>query len=848
VIFVDRITSLVIRGGGIAVIGAVLGIMIYLFAVVAPLFGGATLRPPAKLAVVAEDAASDPIVARVDEHRTLGIVLETTGRLSRFAAQDDRPLGTEQVFSAEPAILTHKAYDDGRFVLVLADGSIRLGQVDFSESFPSANEVPESIRRLEIGSSAGLDRDVYQRTVRGGFRRVSVRIELGSALPSGSPVPAAVVDYRRTSGGARVCYFRSTADLGILEFVERENMLTGELEMQTLTHRLPLPSDTVTRGPPSALLLTSVGDQLYVAWKDGGALRYDLRDPDEAILAERFDLTPEPHVQLAVLAFVNGEQSLIAGDSQGGVFGWFRVERPGANTDGYAMIRAKTFNPSSAAIVRVAMSARDKSFVVADAAGTISAHQSTAEQQLGSFSLPAGNRVAALQLAPKGDAIFALTDRGLGAMLEFQNEHPGITLSSVLGKVWYEGYPSPTYTWQSSSGTDDFEAKFSLVPLIFGTFKATLYAMLFAIPIAIGAAIYTSEFLDRRTRAVIKPAIEMMAALPSVVLGFLAALILAPWVESAVLAVLTALLGLPVLVLGAGYLWQSLPQRWTLRFEGPPRTIVLLLVVVVGVLALPLAGDILEQLMFRGDFQGWLNGDFGTGAPGLALCSWPLMLIALVLADRRWLDAPTSDLHQRLGHSRAALLELAKYVLIVFASLLLAGVLGSLLAAIGLDPRGLWLGTYVQRNALIVGFTMGFAVIPIIYTISEDALSSVPASLRSASLGCGATRWQTAVRVVLPVAVPGIFSALMVGLGRAVGETMIVLMAAGNTPLIDLNLFNGLRTLSANIAVELPEAVKDSTLYRMLFLAALTLFLLTFVVNTLAELVRIRFRRRAAQL
>jgi phosphate transport system permease protein len=158
------------------------------------------------------------------------------------------------------------------------------------------------------------------------------------------------------------------------------------------------------------------------------------------------------------------------------------------------------------------------------------------------------------------------------------------------------------------------------------------------------------------------------------------------------------------------------------------------------------------------------------------------------------------------------------------------------------------LGTYVQRNALIVGFTMGFAVIPIIYTISEDALSSVPASLRSASLGCGATRWQTAVRVVLPVAVPGIFSALMVGLGRAVGETMIVLMAAGNTPLIDLNLFNGLRTLSANIAVELPEAVKDSTLYRMLFLAALTLFLLTFVVNTLAELVRIRFRRRAAQL
>jgi len=157
-------------------------------------------------------------------------------------------------------------------------------------------------------------------------------------------------------------------------------------------------------------------------------------------------------------------------------------------------------------------------------------------------------------------------------------------------------------------------------------------------------------------------------------------------------------------------------------------------------------------------------------------------------------------------------------------------------------------GSYVQRNALVVGFVMGFAVIPIIYTIAEDALSSVPQALRSASLGCGATRWQTAVRVVLPVALSGIFSAVMVGLGRAVGETMIVLMAAGNTPVMDLNVFNGLRTMSANIAVELPEAVKDGTLYRVLFLSALILFLITFVVNTVAEIVRQRFRRRAFQL
>jgi phosphate transport system permease protein len=158
------------------------------------------------------------------------------------------------------------------------------------------------------------------------------------------------------------------------------------------------------------------------------------------------------------------------------------------------------------------------------------------------------------------------------------------------------------------------------------------------------------------------------------------------------------------------------------------------------------------------------------------------------------------------------------------------------------------LDIYVQRNALIVGFVMGFAIIPIIYTLSDDALSSVPEHLRSASLGAGATQWQTATRIIIPTAMSGLFSALMIGLGRAVGETMIVLMALGNTPIMDWNIFNGARTLSANIAVELPEAVRNSTHYRTLFLAALVLFTMTFVLNTVAELVRLRFRKRAYQL
>ena len=160
-----------------------------------------------------------------------------------------------------------------------------------------------------------------------------------------------------------------------------------------------------------------------------------------------------------------------------------------------------------------------------------------------------------------------------------------------------------------------------------------------------------------------------------------------------------------------------------------------------------------------------------------------------------------------------------------------------------------WLGStlglvYDQRNCLVVGLAMGFAVIPIIFTIAEDSFSSVPQHLTAASLALGASRWQTATRVVLPTASPGIFSAVMVGFGRAVGETMIVLMATGNTPVLDWSVFNGMRTLSANIAVEIPEAPHGGSLYRILFLAAGVLFVMTFVVNTVAELIRQRLRER----
>jgi phosphate transport system permease protein len=195
-----------------------------------------------------------------------------------------------------------------------------------------------------------------------------------------------------------------------------------------------------------------------------------------------------------------------------------------------------------------------------------------------------------------------------------------------------------------------------------------------------------------------------------------------------------------------------------------------------------------------------------------------------------------------------AQLDLLRFTVGCLLSLGFALSASLLLSWLGLDARGGFLGTYSQRNMLVAGFAMGFAIIPIIFTIADDALSAVPQHLRSGSLAAGATPWQTAVRIVIPTAMSGLFSAVMIGTGRAIGETMIVVMATGNTALMDWNAFNGCRTLSANIAVEIPESERGGTLFATLFVCALLLFAMTFVLNTVAELVRLRFRRRAHQL
>lgn len=495
----------------------------------------------------------------------------------------------------------------------------------------------------------------------------------------------------------------------------------------------------------------------------------------------------------------------------------------------------------------LAVSSLSRQIAVADTLGNIQLYYVTNRRTLGNVqeSSLAGS-VYGMALSPKDDGLFALGPQGI-ARWKLDIPHPEVNLQQVFGKIWYEGYTEPAHVWQSSSGTDDFEPKYGLMPLIFGTIKATIYSLLFGVPLAILAAVYTSELMEPKLRAKVKPTIEMMASLPSVVLGFLAALVIAPMVEDHVPSLLTSFVMIPFAMLLGAHLWQLLSQDISTRLN-LLRIPAMLLALWGGVVLADLSGPWMEQVFFLGDIKLWLSTREGAGTGGWMIMMAPLSGVLLMYANARWVVAPFKRRMQKASRFVFALADLGRFLVSSLLAFLLAWLLSSLLSLLGLDPRGSYVDTYVQRNALIVGFIMGFAIIPIIYTLCEDALAAVPEALRAASLGAGATPWQTATRIIIPTAASGFFSAVMIGFGRAVGETMIVLMAAGNTAVLEWNMFNGFRTLSANIAVELPEAVQGSTHYRMLYLAALSLFVMTFFLNSLAETVRQRFRKRAFEL
>ncbi len=728
------------------------------------------------------------------------------------------------------------------------DGTVRLGSIGFKSEFVEPGKLPEALRKLPVGKFAAHEHGLLTRTAGDQMRLERLSTTLGESIDVGLKDEIARLDISERSEGPLLALLSDQGELVLASVARRENMITGETEFDVTTSRVPL-AEAADSGAslPDFVLLSGLGDNLFIAWADGSLLRFDTSDVQKPRLAERCRLLADPAAKLTALHFALGKTTLVSGDSQGSLRAWFCIKPEGTETiDGARLVCAHELAPTGSEITARSPSARRRTMAVGDARGDVRLIYLTNERLIGQIHLAGNAAVEALSLAPRDNGLLAVTDDHMTCW-NIEPGHPEVTLASLFLPVWYEGYSAPSYVWQSSSGSEDIEPKLSLMPLVFGTLKATIYSMIFGVPLALCGAIYSSEFLTASAKAKIKPAIEMMASLPSVVLGFIAGLVLAPFVEQVVPALLASFFGVPLVFLLGAYVWQLLPRQWTLLLD-PWRFWFVCAVLPLGIIVGAQCGPLLERVLFAGDFRGWLDGQVPDPIGG-----WVVLMLPLCAVGMAWLMTQQVNFALRragLDWSRAtwAWVDLGKFIAAAAAALLLAWLLAWVLTSLGFDPRGGVMGTYVQRNALVVGFVMGFAVIPIMYTIAEDALSTVPEHLRSASLGAGATPWQTAVRIIIPTAMSGLFSAVMIGLGRAIGETMIVLMGAGNAPIMDWNMFNGFQTLSALVATEMPESVRDSTHHRTLFLAALTLFVLTFALNTVAEVIRLRFRRRAYEL
>jgi phosphate transport system permease protein len=848
VLLADRIADRVIRIGGILVIAAVLCLLLFLIIKVVPLFKSGTIDNTYRYTITRQ--SDDFLFVGLDDYKTIFVIIQTDGGISLFHAGTGFSLKCPEInLNGKEITAFSKTINGEHLAFGFSDGSVRLAHAAFYIDIINAKNLPDNLDALnESDSTDGYF--VYSRIPGGQYRKIGFKLELEEPVkvsPANRPVIA--VDYHITGEAERRVKVLVSVDAGgsinLVRVKSRINLLTGK--MRTKIKKTSLPPFPETLGVHS-VLLTEQADMVLVATYDGRIYRYNTENFNSPVLAEIFRLLPDK-VDLTVCDFLLGGQSIVAGGSDGSLNIYFVIKKPErGTTDGRAMIKSRTFKEKGDPALTLSPSARGKSFAVGYNSGAIEVLHATSLKTILHLSGRGNSSAAAILLAPKLDGLLKLSKNGRVSLYEFTVAHPEITFVTLFKKIWYEGYTEPTYTWQSSAGTDDYEQKFSLTPLIFGSVKAAFYSLLFAIPIAILGAIYTAEFIGLRTRNIIKPAMEMMASLPSVILGFVAALVLAPIVEKIVLLIIIAILLIPAFLMCAALLWQLIPLHSAVRRQGGLKFILFILVIAAGILFSMGLEPVAEKVLFHGDFKAWLNFNVSGAEPFLFLVALPGSFLATAVLLSKLAGRRMSRFYLSISVFKAAVFDLARWFCISIVALIIAYAIAEIAALLGLDARNSIIGPYAQRNTLIIGFAMGFAVIPIIYTLADDALTSVPDHLRAASLGCGATPWQTSLYVVMPAALSGIFAAIMIGMGRAVGETMIVVMAAGNTPIIDMNIFNGLRALSATIAVELPEAVKDGTLYRVLFLAALVLFAMTFIINTAAEIIRIKFRKKTLQL
>ena len=735
----DKVATGIVTLGGLATILSILGIFVYLFIEVVPLFYSASATKEASVSVKAEGLANglpSQVGVGLDEYMEVGYVIHG-GNIALFHVDSGKSITIDSSLNLENESITsvgRSGAEGNVYGLGTADGQVIPLTIDFKVRF--------------------LD----------GVRSIQPELSTGNPLEvSVESEPIRQLAYRELrDGGSVSAVVSDNGKVQLLKMIEEEGgLFSAEVEQILTRGQLPMESSA----PPTAMLLDGMGETLVVGSEKGELLYWDITSVESPRLMGVYQAAPFSEGTVTALSYLIGDRSFVVGTSEGKVSVWMPFVDPDKGGDS-RLSEVRAFSQHEGAITSISPSQRDKGFLTADVIGSVFLHHSTSGQTLAQIP-GAGRPVQALMFSPKGDGVIFADRSGKIMTYRIENEHPETTIASIFTPVLYEGYDQPHHIWQSSSGSDDFEPKFGLWPLIFGTLKGTFYAMLLATPLAVLGAIYTAMFMHPDLRSVVKPVVEIMEALPTVVLGFLAGLWLAPLLEKIFPAVVGMFLIVPIALLCMCLFWQILPA-WIRRGSGSTTEFLAFGIVLLGSLWLCISFNTqIESWLFHGNYKDWLSSTLGLA--------------------------------------------------------------------------------YDQRNAMVIAFAMGMAVIPTIYSISEDSISNVPRHLIAGSLALGATPWQTLTKLVIVSASPGLFSALMIGLGRVVGETMIVLMATGNTPVMDMNLFNGFRTLSANIAVEMPEAPEGGTLFRLLFLAGLILFAFTSVVNTIAEVIRQRLRAKYSQ-
>ena len=708
----DRLATLCIMLGGLGVIASVLLILFYLLFQVVPLLTPARITPLEQHSVQTLPGTNSPLYLALDAEGQMGFRLTAQGEALFFSPSSqalllqqtlDLPAGTYIIEVAEAG--------NGLMVLALNNHQVVLVQRQYQDQ------------------DGSLQPGLYYPLGNAPLRLHSTPISRMVALLENDHL--LLVSF--SNGQLQQFTFD-------LSNVQRTPVMQANLPMPGFEPRklllMPQQSRLLALGPQGRFGLIPL---------------HGSGDAYEVIRASRDEIT--------VFETLPGQRSLMIGDSSGKLSQWFFVPDE-YNTP--KLQQTRQFEPLQSPPLLLSGRKQDNNFVTLEQNGTLSLFNLTSSSPLLQANL-LGSEPQALALSAYSNHLL-LEHQGTISSWLLQAPHAEVTWSSLWRQIWYEDYDVPGYIWQSSTNGTDSAAKYSLMPLIFGTFKAAMFAMLLATPLAICGAIYTAYFMAPVLRRKIKPMIELMAAVPSVVLGFLAGLWLAPFMQTHLAAILLLVLLLPISILLFAFCWERMPQR--IRFMLPDGWDVILLLILIPLviwLVFPLASP-LEAWLFDGQLVLWLGNQIGI--------------------------------------------------------------------------------TYDQRNALIVGIAMGFAIIPTLFSLTEDAIHAVPRHLSNGALALGATPWQALTWMILPAASAGIFSALMIGFGRAIGETMIVLMVTGNTPIMEMNLFEGMRTLAANIAIEMPESTVGSSHYRILFLTALLLFLFTLAVNTLAEVIRHQLRRK----